>query len=324
MCGNDGHDYTTRLGPETVAQTLLNLLAQRYRHSSSDAWTERIEEGRVLVDGQAARPGSIVRPGQTITWRRPPWNEPDAVLAFDVLFEDDDLLAVAKPAGLPTLPGAGFLHATLLHQVGLRFPGAVPLHRLGRHTSGIVFFARTPWARAAMSRQFERREVGKRYRALASGDPPWSSLTCTTPIGRVPYPPLVSLYAASPAGKPASSRIEVVERRGSSFLCDVRIETGRPHQVRIHLAAAGHPLVGDPLYGPGGLPLAGTTAVPGDPGYRLHAFELSFAHPRTGAPVVIVCEPPPGTRLGGHRGGIGPESDPASRISVRPDAPPRQ
>jgi 23S rRNA pseudouridine1911/1915/1917 synthase len=86
--------------------------------------------------------------------------------------------------------------------------------------------------------------------------------------------------------------VTVLERRTDSFLCDVRIETGRPHQIRIHLAATGHPLMGDPLYVAGGLPAADTRALPGDPGYELHSAELSFRHPGTGRELVIECEPP--------------------------------
>lgn len=117
-------------------------------------------------------------------------------------------------------------------------------------------------------------------------------MTLATPIGPVPHPLLGSLYAASLQGKPALSHVRVLERRADSFLCDVRIATGRSHQIRIHLAAAGHPLVGDTLYGPGGLPAPDSRALPGDPGYLLHAAELSFRHPGTGCEVVLECEPP--------------------------------
>jgi 23S rRNA pseudouridine1911/1915/1917 synthase len=142
-------------------------------------------------------------------------------------------------------------------------------------------------------RQWSANAVGKRFRALAIGQPDWNDMTITTPIGPVPHPLLGSLHAASPQGKPSLSQVIVLERRADSFLCDVRIATGRPHQIRIHLAATGHPLMGDPLYGPGGLPAPDSRALPGDPGYLLHAAELSFRHPATGRTVVLECEPPP-------------------------------
>jgi 23S rRNA pseudouridine1911/1915/1917 synthase len=141
-------------------------------------------------------------------------------------------------------------------------------------------------------RQWSARTVGKRYRALASGIPGQDEMIIDAPIGPVPHAFLGSLHAADPKGKQALSRVTVLERRMDSFLCDVRIATGRPHQIRIHLAAAGHPLVGDPLYISGGVPAQDSRALPGDPGYLLHAAELSFQHPTTGNHVVIESEPP--------------------------------
>jgi len=114
----------------------------------------------------------------------------------------------------------------------------------------------------------------------------------------VPYPPLGTLHAASPEGRPSSSAVTVLERRTGSFLCDVTIATGRPHQIRIHLAAVGHPLLGDPLYEIGGQPRPGGTALPGDPGYSLHAAEIAFEHPETGRRVVVVAPLPEVLRCG--------------------------
>jgi 23S rRNA pseudouridine1911/1915/1917 synthase len=107
---------------------------------------------------------------------------------------------------------------------------------------------------------------------------------------------LATVHAADPAGKPAQSLVRVIERRPSGFLCDVSIKTGRPHQIRIHLAAAGHPLLGDPLYGAGGGIIPGTQAVPGDPGYLLHAAELRFRHPQDEREILICCPPPAALR----------------------------
>ena len=146
-------------------------------------------------------------------------------------------------------------------------------------------------------RQWSARTVGKRYRALASGNPANDAMEISAPIGPVPHVFLGSIHAADPKGKQALSHVTILERRADSFLCDVRIATGRPHQIRIHLAAAGHPLVGDPVYVSGGLPSPDSHSLPGDPGYLLHAAELSFRHPATGRDVVIESEPPQLLRL---------------------------
>ena len=290
---NQGYEYRERLDCDAEGLSLLAYLSRRHRHSSAAEWAARIAAGQVLIDARAVHPDSVLRRGATLVWRRPPWVEPDAPTSFAVLYEDQDLLAVAKPAGLPTLPGANFLQTTLLHQVQTYAPDAAPLHRLGRWTSGIVLCARNQQARAAVVQQWSTQQVVKRYRALAVGSPGWDELSVSTPIGPVPHALLGSLHAAAADGKPALSRVTVVERREVAFLCDVRIATGRPHQIRIHLAAAGHPLLDDPLYGVGGVPAADSHALPGDPGYHLHAAELSIRHPRSGNELVIACEPPP-------------------------------
>jgi 23S rRNA pseudouridine1911/1915/1917 synthase len=289
---NEGCEYRERLGLDADGRTLLDYLSRRYLHSSQAEWEARIASGLVLIDSGPAAAEMILRKGCELVWHRPPWIEPDAPRSFSILYEDEDLLAVAKPEGLPTLPGANFLQSTLLHLVRAYAPDADPLHRLGRWTSGLVLCSRNQSVRTALMQQWSANKVGKRYRALAAGLPVQNEMTISTPIGPVPHALLGSIHAADPKGKPALSHMTVLERRPDSFLCDVRISTGRPHQIRIHLAAAGHPLVGDPLYGVGGLPMPDSRALPGDPGYHLHAAELSFRHPRTGRELVLACEPP--------------------------------
>jgi 23S rRNA pseudouridine1911/1915/1917 synthase len=129
--------------------------------------------------------------------------------------------------------------------------------------------------------------VRKWYRALGSGRAKLDHFEVTTPIGPVPHPRLGTVHAACAAGKPARSIVEVLERRADSTLFWVEIKTGRPHQIRIHLAAAGHPLVGDPLYVTGGTPRPDNAGLPGDGGYFLHAEQLSFVHPLTGKPTTL-------------------------------------
>ena len=293
---NEGFVYRERIGPVDGGSELLAYLVRRYRHSLAETWRDRLERGELSLDAAVACEGDVLRPGQSLVWRRPPWQEPAVPLCWALLRRDAHLLAVAKPRGLPTMPAGGFLTHTLLHRVRQAFPGAVPLHRLGRGTSGLVLFALTREARSTLSADWRTARVGKVYRALAVGTPRWDALTIDAPIGPVPDARLGSVHAARPDGKPARSHVRVLERRGPASLLEVAIETGRPHQIRIHLAWAGHPLVGDPLYGAGGLPVRGA-GLPGDPGYRLHAHRLAFTHPATGEAITLECAPPAGLRI---------------------------
>lgn len=281
---------------------MLEHLSLRFGRASPAEWRARIAAGQVRLDDGLATPDALLRAGQWLRWDRPPWEEPPAPLATAVLHEDALLLAVAKPRGLPTMPGGGlYLEHTLLAVVRRRAPEASPMHRLGRDTSGVVLFARTAAAAGVVQAAFRERRVVKVYRALCAGHPAADAFAVTAPIGEVEHPLLGTIHAAAPGGRRSSSQVRVLERRGGAAPCalvEVAIETGRPHQIRIHLAHAGHPLVGDPLYGAGGLPLPGTRALPGDPGYLLHAMRLELDHPEDGRRLVVECAPPPPLRRG--------------------------
>ena len=289
---NDGYEYGEQVGADAAGRTVAAHLALRHRHSSAEVWTARIAAGQVLVDGEAAVASTPLRAGQIVVWRRPPWEEPAVPLAFAVLFRDAHLLAVAKPRGLPTMPAGGFLTHTLVHVVRRRFPEAAAMHRLGRGTSGIVLFARTDQARRGIAKAWRSGAVVKRYRALVTGVPSHEAFDVDTPIGLVDHPRLGRVYAAVTEGKRSLTHVRVRAARDGQALVEATIPTGRPHQIRIHLAAAGHPLVGDPLYAAGG-GLRSRPALPGECGYRLHAYRLELDHPVTGARVEIECGPPP-------------------------------
>jgi len=291
---NQGFEYREQVGPAAAGQTVLAYLAGRYRHSSPEVWQQRIALGEVRLGDAPAASGDRLRAGQVLVWCRPPWEEPAVPLAFAILYRDRHLLAVAKPRGLPSIPNGGFLTHTLLHLVRRAFPEATPLHRLGRGTSGLTLFARTPEARRAVSAAWRESQVEKEYRALVTGVPGRPTFSIETPIGPVPHPRLGQVYAASAArdARHALSHVRVLGERDGNAVVSVTIPTGRPHQIRIHLAAAGHPLVGDPLYVAGGVP-AVEPGLPGDPGYRLHAHRLSVSLPATGHRLALECAPPP-------------------------------
>jgi 23S rRNA pseudouridine1911/1915/1917 synthase len=295
---NQGWIYRDRVDLTSVGLTLLDYYVQRYRHSSECEWRSRIEAEQITIDGNFATPERRLKLGQHLAYHRPPWQEPEVPLSFEVLHEDADLLIVAKPAGLPVMPGGGFLERTLLWQLKQHYPQdtPVPIHRLGRGTSGLMLLARSPLAKSNLTKQMRDRQIRKVYRALASGVAKEDCFRIDRAIGKIAHPVLGYIYAATPGGAFARSDCRVLDRYADCMLLEVTILTGRPHQIRIHLAAAGFPLVGDPLYAVGGIPQIETDGeklpVPGDCGYQLHAYSLSFVHPRTGEAIEIICPPP--------------------------------
>jgi 23S rRNA pseudouridine1911/1915/1917 synthase len=304
---NRGYAYTTIISSKYHGRTLLSHLASLYPHSTPQAWQQKLNNREVTVNGVIAAGSESVTSGQTLVWNRPPWIEPDAPQHFEVLFEDQHLLAVDKPGGLPTLPGGGFMENTLLRLVQKQTPNANPVHRLGRGTTGIVLFAKTPQAASELGADWNTLKVQKIYRALSQGIAQQDAYEILTPIGLVPHPLIGSVWAANPSGKPSKSLAKVISRAPSSTTStttstttfEVSLSSGRPHQIRIHLASIGHPLVGDPLYGLTGQPLENLPGLPGDGGYFLHAQFLKFHHPITGEQINLEAALPSGFSL--HR-----------------------
>ncbi len=313
---NRGYAYTTIISSKYHAQTLLSHLTSLYPHSTPQAWQQNLNNCEVSVDGVTATGSESLISGQTLVWNRPPWIEPDAPQHFEVLFDDPHLLAVNKPGGLPTLPGGGFMENTLLRLVQKQTPNANPVHRLGRATTGIVLFAKTAQAAAKLGADWNTSRIQKIYWALAQGIAQHDAYEILTPIGLVPHPRIGMVWAANPSGKPSKSLAKVISRTPSSTTprsaassstassstsgtttFEVSLNSGRPHQIRIHLASIGHPLVGDPLYGSSGQPLENLPGLPGDGGYFLHARFLKFHHPITGEQINLEAALPSGFSL---------------------------
>jgi 23S rRNA pseudouridine1911/1915/1917 synthase len=168
---------------------------------------------------------------------------------------------------------------------------------LGRATTGIVLFAKTPQAASNLFANWNTPKIQKIYRALAQNIAQNDAYEILTPIGRVPHPLIGSVWAANPSGKPSKSLAKVISRTTSTTTFEVNLNSGRPHQIRIHLASIGHPLVGDPMYGLTGQPLENLPGLPGDGGYFLHAQYLRFHHPITGEQINLEAALPSGFSL---------------------------
>lgn len=281
---NSGYSFRHVLGPSAEGHKTLTYLVETFTHSTQSQWYERIQCGEIQLDGSTATGNEQLTPGSVLIWNRPGWIEEDVPTEYRMLYHDDFLLAVHKPSGLPTLPGAGFYENTLLSLVQSTYPTAKPLHRLGRATSGIVLFALDRLTSAAMSSLWG--SVHKEYRTLIRGLPDFDAISVRAPIGLIPHPRLGKIYGATWSGKASRSTVSVLQRRDLCTLCSVEIMTGRPHQIRIHLSSIGYPLLGDPVYGSDG-GLVEDPGLPGDAGYSLHAHRLRFQHPATGRTILI-------------------------------------
>ena len=302
---NGGHAYRDRVS--AAYPSVVAFYAGRYTHSDRAVWSERLAAGEVWRNGQQLLADAPLAAGDRLVWHRPPWQEPAVPVLSErsIVFDDGDLLVLNKPSGLPVLPAGGFFEHTLLTQLQAWAPEARPVHRLGRFTSGLLVCARRAASRTWLSAQLRdstegaacARSCRKLYRALCQPLPAdWATgetRAITRAIGRRPHPLLGQIWCAAEPGDsgalPSSSALTLLERRAEAALVEVAIATGRPHQIRIHTAAIGAPLLGDPLYRAGGL--ADPAVLPGEGGYQLHAHRLSLSPPE--GELIQLEAPPP-------------------------------
>lgn len=300
---NSGYTYRVTAGERFAGIRVLDYYVARYPKPGRDEWLARFGRGQVLVNDQVASPDMVLHPGDRLAYRRSPWQEAPVPTDLPVLYEDEDLLAVNKPAGLPVLPGGGFLENTaiwLLRRRSLDWRNLSPIHCLDRGTSGLLLLGKNRPALSALGRAFQKRRVAHPYLAVLEGLVAEDQFSIETPIGPVLHPRLGPVYAASADGKPSRTDFRVLDRDEPSRATLVQAEphTGRTHQIRIHAAVAHHPLVGEPFYVAGGrwdeeaAKSADAIPLPGTCGFRLHAWQMAFEHPRTGSMVRLICPPP--------------------------------
>ena len=335
---NQGWSYRDRVEPPLAGLQASVFYAARHRHSDRACWQARLAAGEIWRNGQPLLLDAPLASGDRLVWRRPPWLEGPVPADFQVVYDDGDLQVIDKPAGLPVLPAGGFLEHTVLRLLERRHrndPAGVPrpVHRLGRFTTGLLVCARRPATRAWLSALLRESTAAagalatagcrKVYRALlepgALALAPGASLRFEGAIGRRAHPRLGWIWCAAgsdlpsdlPGDRatdlPACSTLTLLERHPAADLVAVAIASGRPHQIRIHCAALGAPLLGDPLYLPGGS--ARPEALPGEGGYQLQAWRLMLLRPdgsclrvEAPAPLSLPEAPkvPPAERGDGH------------------------
>ena len=285
------------VGPDGAGARLDTYLASAVPGLSRTRAARAIDEGDALVNGRLAKPSQKLRTGDRVDLELPappPTELEPQAIPIGVVYEDDDIVVVDKPAGLVVHPGAGVSSGTLANalvsHVGRTSAGPAwrpgIVHRLDKDTSGLLVVARSEAALTLLSEQFQRRTVTKRYLGMVYGRMAADVGTCDKPIGRHPNVRVRMAIAREGRGRPATTHYRALERFAELTLLDLKILTGRTHQIRVHLADLGHPIVADETYGKGrsrGLRDAALRVKVDALGRQfLHAAFLAFDHPRTG------------------------------------------
>lgn len=276
---------------------LDRLLAQQLPDLSRTRIQTLLKEGWITIDGATQKPSYRVEGGETIAVTLPPPETSEIVpenIPLDVLYEDDDLIAINKPAGMVVHPSYSHTTGTLVNAVLYRWPAlrqvgdehrAGIVHRLDKDTSGVMIVAKTPKAHRALAEQFEQRTTSKTYLALVEGNPESDTGRIEAPIGRDTRNR--KRMAVVRNGREAISEFKVLEYYAEHALVEIRIFTGRTHQIRVHMAFIGHPIVGDRVYGRRKQRIKMKRNF-------LHAAALTVHSPTTGEPLTFTAPLPPG------------------------------
>ena len=277
------------------AGTRTDVLVASLSGASRTLVARSARGGTILVNGAPAKPSRPLEAGDVVEFEIARASEliamPQAI-PLDLVYEDPDVLVVDKPAGMVTHPALGAVDGTLVNavlaHVDAELPGAALrpglIHRLDRDTSGLLVIAKNAPSLAALRAAMKRREIGREYLGIVRGVPEHARGVIEGAIGRDPRNRLK--YAIAAEGRPAITHYELREAFAKHAELVFRLETGRTHQIRVHLAASGHPILNDPVYGR----KENRFELPGQ---ALHAWRLEFVHPRTGQHMQFEAAPPP-------------------------------
>ncbi|MBQ5951775.1 MAG: RluA family pseudouridine synthase [Lachnospiraceae bacterium] len=280
-------EFVFEITEETAGERLDKVLSSEAADLSRSYIQKQIKDGRALVNGKPQKASFIPSCGDMISFTVPDAASPEVLpedIPLDVAYEDDDVIVINKPKGMVVHPAPGHASGTLVNALlhhcagslsginGVLRPGIV--HRIDRDTTGLLIACKNDLAHASIAAQLKEHSIERKYLALVQGSLPQTVGTVDAPIGRNERDRL-KMAAGVRGGREAVTHYEVLETfPGYSFVA-CRLETGRTHQIRVHLSSIGHPLVGDTLYGAGKSPFQ-------TEGQCLHAAVLGFTHPRTG------------------------------------------
>ena len=285
------HQVGSLYSPKRIDIYLAEIFKREF---SREEFKASLERGEILVNGKISKPSLKVKEGDWIDGRMPEVRKTALLpekISLKIIYEDEAILVIDKPCGMVVHPGAGNKKGTLVHALlgrggplsslsGLERPGIV--HRLDKETSGVLLVAKNNRAHRVLQSQFESRSLSKTYVALVKGRVEFEEGRIDKPIGH--HPKIREKRAVSHAetARDAETRYRVLKRFKFATLLEVRILTGRTHQIRVHMADLGNPVVGDELYG---------TKLPGER-LALHAAKIEFAHPESGAIMSVESEWP--------------------------------